>query len=1091
MAMDARIRLCLAPSADGDVAGCPPAFIDDWLRAATGPAGAAWLVPDRQAQDAARLAVATDRQTPVLSPAIRTLRQAADAVVAFAAADRRVVAGPQVDELILEVLQEAASADRSPHFGPSGRHVATLRRAFAELSSASESSAAGQEGPVSREVRRLHQDYLRLLGRQRLLDDAGRLAKATELVEGGDLGSLARVGFLLVSGFRRWTAGEQAFVVALSRVAAETVFVLPWREGAALPNLGEAATGPPTPLTSVASTAGEVASRFPGMPTELANAPPSDHDVIREWLFRDPRSAPKSHGQCSSRYRILAADSEQNELEVVAARVKALLLSGVDAGEILLASRSVDGIAERASHAFADAGVPLGVDRTWRLRDASIYRTLLALVRLAVEDWPRDGLLDLVTSPALSAFETPAHTARPTGFADARAASEWVLRELMLGGGEAKWIAQLEAYAGYDSRLGVAARAAIPPIKRLQSQLASWRTAATPLAWFDRLRDTLAALGYRSGQGESAELDVAALDALEQTCASLESLAAWRSQPAPKFGMVEFADRLESWSRSVTISLPSTLEGRVRLLSVESARLLRPRHLFVIGVSEQAFPAPVGGSLVDGLGRSADAHASDEMLLFYELTQSARETVTLSYPSLDAAGQPLPPSSFLAEVERLLPSSNVSTAGNDVAKNASSVSPQAVARDAVRSLNEGDASPLTTLLPRRGSPSPLAASLRVSLERATGDEFGFAEGVLIGDAARASLARRFSPEHLWSPTQLETYAECPFKFYLRQVLGIEPPADYDLTIDYRRRGSLLHNAMVVLHQDLLGSEGRLEKLNSIGDGEFVQRFGAAVQHAKSASRGPSQEAGLIEIEAMQAVAWAGDYREQLEKYGGRDESLGGAMRPAYFEVRFGPPRDPDEPMLPPSRPDPFAIDLGDESLLITGQVDRIDVGEIDGQRVFNVVDYKTARDVKARASGLRDGRQLQLYLYALATERHLLADDQAQPWRLGYWALRDGGFKQPAENRKVLKAYDHAGGGVAPTQEWLEFGDAVRERLAKIVDGVRRGEFPMHNADEHCGSRCEFRTTCRVGQTRSLEKTPPGESNDDAGEKAASAEVTT
>ena len=54
--------------------------------------------------------------------------------------------------------------------------------------------------------------------------------------------------------------------------------------------------------------------------------------------------------------------------------------------------------------------------------------------------------------------------------------------------------------------------------------------------------------------------------------------------------------------------------------------------------------------------------------------------------------------------------------------------------------------------------SSIDAGLRIVHARARGNDFGPAEGLLISPAAAGRLAKRFGPQHLWSPSQWETYA---------------------------------------------------------------------------------------------------------------------------------------------------------------------------------------------------------------------------------------------------------------------------------------------------------------------------------------------
>ncbi len=100
--------------------------------------------------------------------------------------------------------------------------------------------------------------------------------------------------------------------------------------------------------------------------------------------------------------------------------------------------------------------------------------------------------------------------------------------------------------------------------------------------------------------------------------------------------------------------------------------------------------------------------------------------------------------------------------------------------------------------------SPLSSSLAAGLEtidlRQDRDRFGPAEGVLLGAAARRSLAARFSPQYTFAATELERYASCPFRFFAERVLKIEPLEDLTLEFDVMERGRVVHDVLGKFHQ---------------------------------------------------------------------------------------------------------------------------------------------------------------------------------------------------------------------------------------------------------------------------------------------------
>jgi ATP-dependent helicase/DNAse subunit B len=526
---------------------------------------------------------------------------------------------------------------------------------------------------------------------------------------------------------------------------------------------------------------------------------------------------------------------------------------------------------------------------------------------------------------------------------------------------------------------------------------------------------------------------------------------------------------------------------------------MRARHLFLAGMSEQAFPSPerpgrlATESEYRGLARAANqpspsqrlqraAHAmeptrsQEEMLLFYEVLSGAEESLTISYPALDERAQTLPPSPYVAEIRRTFDEParsqlNVSRPELSAVRRTSAPRSRSDWRiQAVAKALEKDAKLLAGLLADDRTHSLAAAvdaGLRIVHARARRESFGPAEGILASSAAAARFAERFGPQHLWSPSQWETYAACPYKFFMQNVLGLEPLGDLVLETDFARRGSRVHQVLAGFHRqwrDVCGERSWTVEEEAEQFGDHLQRLiDAQITGAPSGTI----DAALAELDRRQIQKWATAHFDHHVKYHGDCSRLGGAMTPTHFEFRFGSRRPGDAESDPDSIQDAFIVDLDGETIRITGQIDRIDVGQIGDKKVFNVIDYKSGKKLPLKPQHIESGERLQLPLYVEAAQS-LIFRGQATPLAAGYWSMRSGFdakaalvVTQEAESRK----------------RWAEIQATVRRMVRQFVTGIRSGQFPVASRDEHCTSQCEFNTICRITQIRSLGKPWPPEPN--------------
>src|SRR5262249_23021843 len=155
--------------------------------------------------------------------------------------------------------------------------------------------------------------------------------------------------------------------------------------------------------------------------------------------------------------------------------------------------------------------------------------------------------------------------------------------------------------------------------------------------------------------------------------------------------------------------------------------------------------------------------------------------------------------------------------------------------------------------------------------------------------------------------------------------------------------SRLHDVLATFHRDWL----TLRKKSYGTPGEEAAAFLAHLQQVANERTTSSTRVGidaaLLDLDRRQILKWAGAHFEHQAKYESGCAKLGVPMTPAHFEFRFGPERTGDSQTDPDSTKAPFILKIGDEQIRITGQIDRIDVGEIKGQKVFNVIDYKSGR----------------------------------------------------------------------------------------------------------------------------------------------------
>ncbi len=1063
-----------------------------------------WLCPSHRSVAALRDTLVEGNTEGFLDPRLMTFAQFAETVVAKSARLVRPISRLQQRRILQRVVKRLLDEDKLRHFAPVaatpgfllqvGQWIAELKRQ--DIWAEDFRKRVGD--PRDRDLSNIYGAYQRELQIGNLYDAEGRFWAAREVLQDQPAVGNQDFGLVVVDGFTDFTTAQFDILQILAQRSARLNISLTGDPDCL--ETGNETDGRTLLFAKVRNTLARLRELLPDavlqpcVPTHWANA---SLQQAEKRLFAHSELESTDETPTESQpigVEIFAANGNQGEIEEIARRVKRLLLAGsVRPQDILIVFPRLGESADRVREVCCDFGIPVDIESQPRLAACPLVRAVIGLLRLELEDWPFRQLLGTVTNRLFSALD-------PTDSnSDARVALEHCIRAAQIPRGKKRLLDQLRYWeeslgvgednipdadvspASERTKLALRAALALPVLKELADCLDEFSAQASLDTWIERVQGLLAKLGCLTTKGyqDSQVQESTAWKPLHRGLLSIGQIDKLASDEPSALGLQGFLELVEMVAAELTLPRTHDDVGRVRVLSAESARHVSAPHVFLAGLSEQAFSAAeTAGRLsldsdfkrpntLEEVALSREAAQSEAMLLFSTLVTRATESLTLSYPALDKKGQSLPPCPLLNELEQaFVPHTIPKTTqplSNATFTDEMPLSISATRQQAVSRALENDPSWLADM-----AGSTEAVNMLDGIEciaaRADREHYSPYEGLLLNRPARQALGRRFGTEHLWSPSQLESYATCPFRFFNEQLLSLEPLAELTLRNDARRRGSLLHQVLASVHQQISEQLDSLDadQRQSVLTEQFRKTLDAEI--AANPLRGLEQ--ALREIERREIEAWAPDYAQQECDYRVRWDSLDEPLRPKFLEVRFGPQvLGQQQAENEASTALPFELDLGNEQIRITGQIDRIDVGRVGNVTVFNIIDYKSGKEVRFSSDKVRAGRQLQLPLYALAAEQLLLADQEAQALSTGYWNIRGKGFEKGAFD---IREADEE--GLHVSDQWPALRDDILERVQQLVSGIRAGEFPVYNEDENCTRSCNFRTICRIAQIRSLGK---------------------
>lgn len=743
------------------------------------------------------------------------------------------------------------------------------------------------------------------------------------------------------------------------------------------------------------------------------------------------------------------------ELETVCRRIKKLLIDGAAApGEIAVVYPAVGAHGTMVRAVFGEFGIPVRVLTPPRLWESSVAAFVLALLE-AMDEWQRETVVDVLVSP----WYLPGRPHVGAIPSLARAAS-------IMSGAE-EWRARLEVLAARIKRDGQsgtsldhtpdaadALHALMAAVDVLRAHDKAFPRQATAREFVDALKRLLQDLKVSEAvrvypAAEIKAQEEAAFEAL------LHLLDVWRhwSRDIERVPRAAFTAEFRRALQEVSFHPPQPRDAVV-CLDAQEVRHLQFDYVFFAGVNEGELPGPPHISAVyseqdiENLARAGIelegryTHIEREMLRFHHVLCSARKKLVISWRTLSPRGQEDHPSPYINDLIELFPGESVQAPmprSTDFAPPLDGAFSWRDVRNAAFSAHSADAAALRPKFPR----IELAAQMETA--RHDTSSFGIYDGMLSDEKILEQLRTEFGPQHVFSVNQLETYAECPFRFFVERVLGIEeveaPTGEFDAIV----RGNILHDVLQKFHLKhhqmpacLVPPEEAFAELDELIEEAFHR-------HAWRSVNSPP---AVVEVEKRHA-------KNLLLRYL-HNERVNQEMqwKPTYFEAAFG--KACGEAQCSLQAPQPFRLDLDGGPVFFAGRIDRIDVHD-SKKDTARIIDYKTSQVPQAKA--LKEGRSLQLAVYALSLEKLLMPQNQCAEAVFVSISRKD---------RRRLSRDDTWG---RP--------ENVCATIGRYVEGIRAARYAPAPADpDSACAYCSARRVCRYEAGRIERKTqqdPPEE----------------
>ncbi|NOX64181.1 MAG: hypothetical protein GXP42_19930 [Chloroflexi bacterium] len=750
--------------------------------------------------------------------------------------------------------------------------------------------------------------------------------------------------------------------------------------------------------------------------------------VLEQALFRnEPRL-----GLVEGDILMTEARDRRQEARAALRWAKQLIVrEGFQPDQIAILARDIHPYRPFLQETAREFGLPFIIAEGRELVVNPAIAALVRVLRLPETDWPARDLLQTWRSP----YFDWSPLAAEHGFQDPETlanALETIAREHRIVRGLEPWRDALQrlAHADPDARPIQDAAALLALFEAFIRRLTPRETAtlAQHIAFVEDLigddplsSDSTAALRLREDLATTPR-DYAALlafkDALRGLLLAQDILAHMPGGPKEvDISYRRFLNELLGAVQAALYEPPPPEQPAIRASSVLRARGLSFRAAAVLGLAEGEFP-PLeredpflpdherGLLAVRGIPLPLRLRG-EEPTIFYEAVTRARERLLLTRPYLTDDGQPWDASPYWREIRSLLSAPTRAPSSPPSIHTAPASPAEWLALAARQSRAPANAPPEAWSHIQRG-----AAILARRLARR-------AQGPFEGDLASLSPrlhGRYHAQRYIWSVGHLETYADCPFRFFITLALRLEPKHPVEEGYDARILGAMMHDILAAVYTAAVEvgdwSQQSLLTLLPV----VAQPILDAAPDKHGFRPTPLWEHRRAEIIAALERTLAALAQHEDD------------YRPRAFEQSFGLEMAP-----------PLEVRAAQGEFRLRGVIDRIDAANDDPRRL-RIIDYKLSH-ATIRREDLHEGKRLQLPLYALAAEQAL---GMGRVVEAGYWGIR-------AAKPGALR--------LGPDDMAAALETAIDHAL-RHIRAIRSGRFHPAPPARGCPSFCPAATFC-------------------------------
>jgi ATP-dependent helicase/DNAse subunit B len=348
-------------------------------------------------------------------------------------------------------------------------------------------------------------------------------------------------------------------------------------------------------------------------------------------------------------------------------------------------------------------------------------------------------------------------------------------------------------------------------------------------------------------------------------------------------------------------------------------------------------------------------------------------------------------------------------------------------------------------------PSPLIVSVTDRVGKTFYDSNRIDESLLnkeVNEKCANQIKLKHTPNS-FSPTSIEQFALCPYKFLMEKILRIRKKSENELDIDASKKGDILHKALELFYRDEDGYN--LIKSDPV--------------KAKTVALALFEKVFSEEVDKLT------DYKKllkphlkrKLKQYIDTESTDPTPLKPSLFEKELIAEIKTFEDGKLEINQAMDNITLEPDKMYLKAIIDRVDLDE--KSKAFGVVDYKFKSPKLRGVSDIKSGKKFQLPFYLYLFSSHEDYKDYSPKYAFYHKLFQKerchGVFIDENEDRFAALNSQAEKGNLISKESLSSLLDEAKINIAKVISQIREAKFEVTPSKDSGCEYCDYGDICR------------------------------